>query len=281
MLFERAAVIGIGLIGGSLALATKRQGLVGHVVGVARRENTLLDALRVGAADTVTNDPAQAVRDADLVYLATPVRAIPPLLAAIAPHLPAGCLVTDGGSTKRAIVQAAGALPASVTFIGGHPMTGSELSGPGAADRHLFEGSNYFLTPTDETPADDLARLIGLVEGIGARPTLVDAATHDRVLAATSHLPHLVAAALCNALVSEDKPERFAGPGLRDTTRIAGGPANVWRDILLENAEDVREAMARLREVLDSYDAALADADGDALVELLERARDTREGLEP
>ena len=276
MLFQRAAVIGIGLIGGSFALAARQRGLVGHVTGVARTRTTLDAALRLGAADDATSDAVAAVAGADLVYLATPVRAIPPLLQTLAPALTDGCLVTDAGSTKREVVRAAAELPGGVHFIGGHPLAGSEQSGVAAARADLFEGASYFITPGPEADEAAVRRLSRLVEGIGACPVVIEPELHDHLLAATSHLPHVVAAAVCAALADTPNLSRFAGSGVRDTTRIAAGPADVWRDILLSNADEVRAALARLMQSLAEYDVALAQADGDRLVELLELARGVR-----
>lgn len=279
MLFERVAIIGTGLIGGSIGLAIKQRGLVGRVTGVARTQATLDRALVVGAADDVTRDPAEAVADADLVYLATPVDAMTAIFESIAPHLPDGCLVTDGGSTKRQVLEAASVLPPGVDFVGGHPLAGSEQSGPSAASSELFAGTCYFLTPVATTDASALARMRELVEGIGARPVEIDPVGHDRMLASTSHLPHLVAAALCNAVAQLPDLSQFAGTGFRDATRIAAGQPEMWRDILLSNADEVGASLASLRERLRGWEAALAQADGDALMELLDRARKVRERM--
>ncbi len=279
MLFERAAIIGIGQIGGSMGLAMKRRALADRVTGVARTQATLDQALAVGAADAVTRDPAQAVADADLVYLASPVRAMPAILELIAPHLPDGCLVTDGGSTKRDVLDAAGVLPESVNFVAGHPMAGTEKCGPAAASPDLFAGTVYLLTPTAATDASALARMRELVTGIGACPVEMDPHEHDRTMAAISHLPHLLAAALCNTVTDLPDLSRFAGGGFRDSTRIAGGEPGMWRDILLSNADEVGAALARLREGLEDWETALAQADGDTLMELLARAREVRQGV--
>ncbi len=280
MLFERCAVIGIGMIGGSFALAAKREGLVGTVVDMARTESTLRQARDLSAADETTSDAAAAVEGADLVYLAAPVGAIPTLLRTIANTVPEGCLVTDAGSTKREIVAAAADLPAHCAFIGGHPMAGSEQAGIGAADPDLFRGCSYFLTPDAQTNADALALLRRLVEGLGAEPIIIDADEHDRVMAATSHLPHMLAAALCATLADfEGNLARVSGPGLRDSTRVALGPEDLWRDILLSNADNVTARLAELRRMLDEFEGALRAGDGDKLVALLRAARRLRERL--
>jgi len=281
VLFERAAVIGIGMIGGSFALAAKQQGLVGSVVGVARTERTLSEALNLGAADETSTDPMFAVKDAHLVYLAAPVRAIEKLLRDIAGAVPETCVITDAGSTKREIVAAAAdALPSHCTFIGGHPMTGSEQAGIAAARPDLFRDCSYFLTPGSDAPPHDLRRLRQLVEGIGAQPVLTGPEAHDRLLAATSHLPHMLAAALCATLADfEGDLHSFFGPGLRDTTRIALGSPELWRDILLSNADNVRVRLADLRRALDEFERALKAHDAAQLSALLDRAREVRKRL--
>jgi len=252
--------------------------VVGEVVGVARSERTLLEAVHVGAADRTTPDPVEAVRGADLVYVATPVAAIPRVFEQIAPALRDGCVVTDAGSTKRAIMAAADALPDGVDFVGGHPMAGSEQAGISAAKVHLFHGRTYLLTPglgADEA----LARVCAVVEAIGARPVVVDAETHDRILARTSHLPHVVAAALCSALAECCAESDFIADGLRDTTRIAAGPTEVWREILTANADEMLAALDQFLAEAARYRDALATGDEAALTGLLEAARAWREGM--
>jgi len=272
------AVVGIGLIGGSFALAGRQAGVLGEVVGVARSERTMLEALHVGAADRTTADPAEAVRDADLIFIATPVAAIPDVFARIAPALPDGCVVTDAGSTKRAILDAAAALPAHVDFVGGHPMAGSERAGVMAARANLFRGRTWLLTPGDAS-GDAVERLRATIDAIGARVVVVGADDHDRIVARTSHLPHLVAAALAGALGECCSEDDFIGNGLRDTTRIAVGSAEVWREILLTNADDVLAALAEFTAEVERYRDALVSGDAVALTALLEAARACRERM--
>jgi prephenate dehydrogenase len=280
LLFERATVIGIGMMGGSFALAAKQGGLVGSIVGVARTEPTLRQARRLGAADETTTDPVAAVSGAELVYLAAPVGAIPGLLRTIAPAVPEGCLLTDAGSTKRHIMAAAADLRPHCTFVGGHPLAGSEQAGVAAARPDLFRGCSYFLTPDPGGKPDALGLLRRLVEGLGAKPVLIDADAHDRLMAATSHLPHMLAAALCATLAdAEGDLAPFAGPGLRDTTRIALGSPELWRDILLTNADNVRNSLAELRRTLDDFERALRVSDPQRLSSLLEGAREFRKRL--
>jgi len=278
MLFERAAVIGTGMIGGSFALAAKRNELVRAVVGVARTQRTLSEARKLGVADETTSDAAKAVARADLVYLAAPVRSIRSLLRDIADAVPKGCIITDAGSAKREIVAAASdALPSHCAFIGGHPMAGSEEAGVAAARADLFEGCSYFLTPDAQTDPQALETLLELVRGLGAEPLVIDAQAHDEFLAATSHLPHVVAAALCATLAPlGDDLARFSGTGLRDTTRIALGPDEVWRDILLSNADNLCAVLEDFRVRLDEFESALKAGDAERISTLLRLAREVR-----
>jgi prephenate dehydrogenase len=285
MRFERLAVIGVGLIGGSFALATRARGLVGRVVGCARSEGTRTAALECGVADEVTDDPAFAVAGADLVYISAPVGAMEPLMAAIAPALSPSTLVTDAGSTKERVVELATQhLAGRCVFIPGHPMAGSEQAGPGAARADLFDGKPYILTPLTSTPTGELQRLRDLLRAIGAHVILAEASQHDRLVAATSHLPHLVAAALSGAL--SDLAARagdihpFTGTGVRDATRIAKGPPEVWRDILLDNRENVKAALRAFSDEIGHYLAAMESDDAELLTRLLEKARTFRRGLD-
>jgi prephenate dehydrogenase len=193
----------------------------------------------------------------------------------IAPALEPGCVVTDAGSTKRAIVQAAQNLPEHVSFVGGHPMAGSEQAGVWEARAHLFHGRTYLLTPT---PGSDeaLETLRELVFAIGARPVVVDAERHDRLVARTSHLPHVVASALANALCEVTRERDFIGSGLRDTTRIAEGPVDVWQEILMANADEVLAALEDFIAEADRFREALADRDEGRIAELLDDGRECR-----
>jgi len=282
--YKRTAIIGIGLIGGSFALAAKRAGIVESVVGVARSEATLQAALEMGAADEATTDPAEAVRGADLVYIAVPVGTTRSIFAHIADHLRPDALVTDAGSTKREVMQAAAELlPDHITFIGGHPMAGSEQSGVQAARADLFEDAVYFLTPTDTTSPDELDEMIEVVRTLGAIPSAQTADLHDRLAAATSHLPHLVSAALASTvaklLADSRQAEDFVGTGFSDTTRLAEGSPEVWRDIFLSNADNLGDSVEELITTLQALAAALQGADSDACERLLTDARQARRRL--
>jgi len=282
--YNRAAIIGIGLIGGSFALAAKRAGIVETVVGVARSEETLQTALEMGAADGVTSNPDEAVRGTDLVYVAVPVGATRSIFAQIRDSLEPGALVTDAGSTKREVMQAAAELlPDHVTFIGGHPMAGSEQSGVRAARADLFQNAVYFLTATQTTSPDELDRMQEVVRTLGAIPSVQTAEDHDRLAAATSHLPHLVSAALASAvakLAGDDQEVRsFVGTGFSATTRLAEGSPEVWRDIFLSNADNLGASVEELIAALQALAAALQGADSAACERLLSEARQARRRL--
>lgn len=282
MLFAHLTVVGIGLIGGSFALAAKQAGLVGQVTGVARSEATRQGALEIGAADEVTEDLEQAVAQADLVYLATPVETICAQLRTLGPYLRPGALVTDAGSAKAAVMQAAQALPRRVTFVGGHPMAGSEKTGIAAARPDLFADSSYFLTPGPKTPPEPVQQLVELVRGVGARPLVVEAERHDRLVALTSHLPHLLAWALCATAGDMEDPEALApylGGAWRDVTRIAGSNPEMWSDILRANAGNLAEALHYLSAELGLATERLKQGDRGPLLAWLQLAHNTHERI--
>ncbi len=281
--WKRVAVIGVGLIGGSLALAMRRRGLAGEIVGVGRSAGNLALARRRKIVDRITTDPAEGVRDADLVVLATPVGALSEVGKAIAPALMPGAVVTDVGSTKASVLRDLEPLiPAHAFLVAAHPIAGTEDSGAGAATEDLFEGSRCILTPTDRTDASALARVRGLWRAVGARVIEMDAESHDRILGAVSHLPHVVAYALVNAVTSFRKDAlEYAGGGFRDFTRIAASHPVMWRDIALANRESVLAGidatmaeLSRMREWIDRQN-------GRALEEAFLRARITRRSLGP
>jgi len=283
--FERAAVIGIGLIGASFALAAKQAGVVGRVVGVARRHETLEAAKALGAADETTVDPAAAAANADLVYLATPVGAIAELLGRLAPVLKPGCLVTDAGSVKAQICQAAERLlPEGVWFVGGHPMAGSEQSGPKAARADLFREHPYFLVATRLGGQMAVRQMEAVVKAIGGKPMVLEADAHDRILAVTSHLPHAAAVAVMLAveqLVPEAATRRdYSGAGLRDTTRVAAGSPEMWRDVLAANAGPVAEACRLTAAKLQTLAELLVAGDIGGVTALLTQAQAARQKLD-
>ena len=280
-LFERAAVLGVGLIGGSLALAMKERSVAGQVNGHDSDAASLREACRLGVVDRAFDRAAEAALGADLVVVATPVGYTAAILRELAPCLAPGVLVTDVGSTKAAVVDQARRLVPG-WFVGGHPMAGSEKGGVAAANPYLFENAYYLLTPTGETNPAALEAAKGLVRALGARAVVLDPLEHDQLVALISHLPHLVAAALVNTAAASHRAGRalpLAAGGFRDTTRIASGPPAVWRDIFLSNRQALGAALRVFREQLELLERAVDDADAGTVAELLARARTVRESL--
>lgn len=281
----KLVVLGVGLIGGSFALALKRSGTTARVVGVGRSRENLLAAERRGIIDcAVSLDQAwtDELADADLVLLATPVGQMPSLFAASAPRLGAHTVITDAGSTKRDVIAAArGALgDALPRFVPGHPIAGTEHSGATAAFEALFRDKQVVLTPLAETAPDALSRVKACWTQCGALVRELDPLRHDVIFAAVSHLPHALAFALMAELAARpdgDEYFAFAGSGLRDFTRLAGSQAEMWRDVCLANRDALRGELTAYTAELRRVDALLAAADGQALLRLFERARSARE----
>lgn len=275
--FQRAALIGVGLIGGSLGMALRARGLAREVVGIMRAEPAIAHAQQRGAIDRGTMDPAAGVQDADLVVLAVPPEHVVPMAERVVPHLARGALLTDVASVKAGIVRSIDALlpPArSAIFVGGHPMAGNEGQGIAAADPRLFEGAAYLITPAPRTSRAAVDRLAELARGIGAVPVEMAPDAHDHAVALVSHLPYLVAAALVGA-TGEAAPA--VGPAFLGATRVAGSPVPLWAQICRLNREQIRAALRAFREELARLEAAIGD--GDRLDALLEAARAARRRL--
>lgn len=260
--FRRVAVIGMGLIGGSFALALHKRFPDVRVVGYDRTE-VANRALACGAVDETASDLGGAVRGADLIYLALPIGSIIEALPAIATSAEPQALVTDTGSTKVTICQVAREhFRAGAPFLGGHPMAGKEQSGIGHADAELFRGASYVLIGTEEKAGDRAHQFAALLRDIGAQPLWTDADTHDWAVGIVSHLPQLVSVALAGVVQDETDetglPVSLAGPGLHDMLRLAGSPYGVWRDILLTNTGNVSRALDRLAQALDHLRTRLA-----------------------
>ena len=283
-LFGRITVAGVGLVGGSLALAVRETGSAGEVVGFGRTAKNLELARERALVDRVTQDPAEAVRDADLVVLATPVGACAELAERFRDYARPGAILTDVGSVKTEVVAALEARWAAVgPVVGGHPIAGSEASGAGAARADLFRGRRCILTPTPATDPAAVTRVAALWHAVGARVEEMLPTVHDEILARVSHLPHIVAYALVHAVADLRIAGRqvldYAGTGFRDTTRIAASPADVWRDIALANAEPLRAALAEFRVVLDALERYVAAGDVAGLEAELHAARSARQRL--
>lgn len=260
------AIVGLGLLGGSLGLALKKAGFAGRIVGSARRAETRAQALALGAVDEAHAEPIEAVHGADLVILATPVAPILDNLTRLQPHLPPRALVTDVGSTKRRICEHAAKLyDQRPMFLGGHPMAGKERSGLENADARLFEGARYVLTPLKPEHSGDLRvqAFRALIASIGARAITSDPASHDVAVAYLSHLPQLLSSGLAG-LVEEknaagDLSLELAATGFRDVTRLADSPYSVWRDICLTNTENIQMALDALIQKMEFIKLHLGD----------------------
>ena len=285
ILFERIALIGIGLIGSSLARVVKRDGLAGHVVACARRAETLAAAERLEIVDSTTHDPAAAAAGADLVIICTPIGSYGEVARAIAPSLSPGAIVSDVGSVKRAVLEAVTPhLPDGVHFVPGHPIAGTENTGPEAGFDTLFEGRWFLITPPPGTDETAIERVAELWRRAGSMVARMDAAHHDHVLAITSHIPHLIAYTIVGTatdLEDQLKSEviKYSAAGFRDFTRIAGSDPVMWRDVFLNNRDAVLEMLGRFTEDLTALQRAVRVGDGKALESLFTRTRDIRRGV--
>lgn len=281
-LFNRIAVIGVGLIGGSLARAC-RDGIASRVIGLDVDQTHLQQALSLGLVNQADDLPT-GVEGADLVVVAVPVGAIVRVVRAIAPHLAAESIVTDVGSVKGDLVaEVEEEIPAGRTYVGGHPITGTERSGPEASRAGLFQNSLCVLTPTSRTPAEALGKVTHLWETLGSKVVRMDPFQHDRIFALVSHLPHVVAYTLMATLLSptEEGEELlgFSAGGLRDFTRIAASDPVMWRDILIRNRKEVLESIARFQKALTRLEEMIRTQDAAGLMEEFQRAKEIREQL--
>jgi prephenate dehydrogenase len=273
------AIVGAGLIGGSIGLALQARRLSGRVIGVGRSAESLAAARRAKVVTDTSLDLAAAVAEADLVVVATDVGTIAPLLDRIDEAVRPGTLITDAGSTKASIVAAweKRRRTRRGRFVGGHPIAGSHKSGPAAADATLFEGRVAVVTPARATPAADAEAIGGFWSALGSTVFMIDPKEHDKLLAATSHAPHLIAAAI--ALATPAAARQFTAGGWRDTTRIAAGDPELWTDILLDNAPQVAKALARIATGAEKMLAAIEAGDRRRLRTLLARAKEDRDAV--
>ncbi|CAO3896816.1 prephenate dehydrogenase [Achromobacter mucicolens] len=276
------AVVGVGLIGGSFAAALRQAGQVGKVLGVGRNAQSLERAVALGLIDEAVPAEAAAAH-ADLIMLATPVGGLTNVLSQMRPHLAPNTILTDGGSTKAEVVDAAReALGDRIgQFVPGHPIAGAERTGPEAADASLYRGRTVILTPVPENQAAALTLVRRAWQACGADVIDMEAGAHDRVLASVSHLPHLLSAVYMEQVATAaDAQTRLdlAGSGFRDFTRIAAGSPEMWRDIFLSNRDAMLAELAAVRGVLDRAERAIADGDDEALLTLLDTAARARRG---
>jgi cyclohexadieny/prephenate dehydrogenase len=285
-LFERLCIIGPGLIGGSVARMARARGDVARVVVAhARKAKTLARVAELGFADIVEADPALAVAGCDAVLLAIPVGNYAETMRAIAPGLAPGCVITDAGSTKMSVIRdVVPLLPAGVHFIPGHPMAGTEYSGPDAGFAELFDGRYCILTPLPASDAASVERVAELWRRAGSVVEFMDPATHDKVVAMVSHLPHLLAFTICataDDLAEETKEQvlRFAASGFRDFTRIAASDVDMWRDVFLNNREALLEMLARFTEDAQALGRAVRWGEAGFIEDRIRRGRKIRRGL--
>jgi prephenate dehydrogenase len=278
---KKLVIFGVGLIGGSFALALRQAGVVKHITGIGRSNDNLDEAKRAGVIDEAGKDIASAVKDADLIMLATPVGQMSTIMQKIAPHLSEKTIITDAGSTKQDVVTFARARLAKnlAQFVPGHPIAGAEQSGVSAAKTDLFNGKNVVLTPLTETQSSAVDTVENLWKACGANIAKMDPAQHDEVFATVSHLPHILAFALVDYICNKanaDELFKFAASGFRDFTRIASSHPEMWRDIALANRAALLDELEDYQSELNHIKKLLQSSDAQGLEELFKRARTAR-----
>ena len=283
--FEKVALIGLGLIGSSLSHIMRRENLAKAISGHARSAETRDRAMQLGLADTMHEDAADAVRDADLVVLCVPVGACGPVAKAISAALKPGAIVTDVGSVKAAVISAVSAhIPDNVHFVPGHPIAGTEYSGPDSGFASLFENRWCILTPLSGTDDGATARLTAFWQACGSDVDIMDADHHDRVLSITSHLPQLIAFNIVTTAadleeVTQQEVIKYSAGGFRDFTRLAASDPTMWRDVYLNNKQAVLELLGRFSEDMSALQRAIRWGDGDMLFDTFTRARGIRQRI--
>jgi len=281
-MINRLAVIGVGLIGGSLSLALKQAGEVGEVIGYSRTETVRQEALDLGVIDIAASSISDAVKDADMIFLAVPMAAMETVLTELVEHIKEGAIITDGGSAKGQLVDIAREVLGDKfsQFVPGHPIAGTEKSGPSAAFSTLYQEHRVVLTPVAETNSDALKTVREMWQQTGAEVFDMDVKHHDVVLAATSHLPHILAFNLVGMLAERDDCDevlRYAAGGFKDFSRIASSDAVMWRDICLSNSEAVLGLIQQYQQGLSKLENAIKNQDGDTLKTVFERAKQARD----
>ena len=279
-LFDRVAIVGTGLIGGSMGMAMRNRGLAGHVLGIGRRRVSIDKAMEVGACDQVTLDLEAGVGEADLVVVATPIRAFQHLMPRIGPAMKDGAIVSDVASSKCSVIetfQESLTGRDNVAYVPTHPMAGSEETGPAAAVEELFEGSICIFTPLEETRGDDVDVMESLWRELGASIRTMSPDEHDRLVARVSHVPHLAAAALVAGVDSESL--FFSGGGFIDTTRVASSDTDLWSDIYESNSKEVCVGLDDYIDLLERMKQLVASGGWDELAEILDEAREKRDEL--
>ncbi|WP_289282160.1 MULTISPECIES: prephenate dehydrogenase [unclassified Methylophaga] len=281
-MINRLAVIGVGLIGGSLALSLKSKGAVNEVVGYSRSDEARQEALSLGIIDKAADSIAEAVVDADVVFVAVPMGAMASVFAEMSEHIRPEAIITDGGSAKAQVVSSAREALGDKfkQFVPGHPIAGTEKSGPAAAFATLYENHRIVLTPVSETDSAATAKIKMMWQLTGAEVFEMDVEHHDTVLAATSHLPHVLAFNLVGMLAQRDDCDevlRYAAGGFRDFSRIASSDAVMWRDICLANKQAILDLLDEFHQGINKIEQAIKEDDGEYLVEVFERAKKARD----
>ncbi|WP_421703188.1 prephenate/arogenate dehydrogenase family protein [Aliiroseovarius sp.] len=285
VIYQRVALIGLGLIAGSMAHAMRRGGLVGEIVGTSRSAETRNVAAQINLVDRVTETAAEAVKDADLIVLAVPVGAMGAVAAEIGPHLKPGATVTDVGSVKKAVIEAVQPhIPEGVHFIPGHPLAGTEHSGPTSGFAELFDNRWCLIVPVEGTDETATERLGDLWKGMGSHVDVMDADHHDLVLAVTSHTPHLIAYTMVGVAddlrrVTDSEVIKYSAAGFRDFTRIAASDPTMWRDVFLTNKEATLEILGRFTEELFALQRAIRTGNGELLHDYFTHTRAIRRGI--
>ena len=284
VIYEKITIIGVGLIGASTALAARRSKLAGHITACDADPDAVETSRKLGFADEVVADPQQAVIDADLVIMAVPVGAMGALAASIVPAMKPGAVLTDSGSTKRSVLRDVDpVISDDIHWLPSHPLAGTEHSGPAAGHAHLFDGRYWILVPRD-VPDDVVVRFESFLTGLGSVTERMDADYHDKVLALTSHLPHLIAYTIVSTAVDletqlKNDVIRFSASGFRDFTRIAASDPVMWRDVFVNNDEAVLEMLQRFSEDLSYLQRAIRWGEKDKLETLFTRTREIRRSI--
>ena len=283
--FEKVCIVGLGLIGGSVGLAIKRSNISNQITGYARSNSTLERAIELGLVDKVEDNLKDAVNDCDLVILATPLSAFKKLVEEMSPFLKKDCIITDTGSAKLSVIEdLRGILPNNVEFIPGHPIAGTEESGPDAGFAELFDNRWCILTPTEENSSNAIDLIKEFWDSIGSKVEIMDPLHHDKVLAITSHIPHLIAFNIVGtannlANVTEKEVVKYSAGGFRDFTRIAASDPKMWSDIFTYNSEAVLEMLELFSNDLAKLKAAVIKKDSDLLFSNFEKTREVRKNI--
>ncbi len=281
--FKKIAIVGMGLIGGSVGMAIRKNRL-GEVIGVARRKESIREAVKIGAVDKGTTDIAEGVRNSDLVIIAVPVGAISKIVKTAIPHLKSGCIITDVGSTKQKIVMAMEKLlPQNIYFVGSHPLAGSEKSGIEAASSTLFKNAACILTPCRRSSPRSINSIKNFWKALGMKVMIMNPEEHDSLLALTSHLPHLAAAGLVNLIGDFKKKDKrilsLIASGFRDTTRIAASSPILWEDICMSNKGKIVSSLKMYRGLLLRIEKSIRAGDSTSLMKFLKKGKKLRDEL--